>query len=124
MKFFIIIALIVLALVLYNKLFKMLKLSNVALFTGGVKTGKSTLSVYCALRKYKRALFAWKLKRAFLLLFPKKKEKLEMPLLYSNVPLKCDYVPLTEDLVLRKKRFAYGSVIYIQEASLLADSMD
>ena len=32
------------------------------------------------------------------------------------------YVPLTDDLLLRKKRFVYGSVIYVQEASLVADS--
>ena len=32
------------------------------------------------------------------------------------------YVPITDDLLLRKKRFVYGSVILIQEASLVADS--
>lgn len=32
------------------------------------------------------------------------------------------YVPLTDDLLLRKKRFVYGSVVYCQEASLVADS--
>ena len=45
-----------------------------------------------------------------------------MPLIYSNVPLAMPYVPLTDDLLLRKKRFVYGSVIYVQEASLVADS--
>ena len=124
MTVFIIVSLIVLGLVLYNKFFKIPKLNNVVLVTGGVKSGKSTMSVHFALRKYRRALIGYHIKSFFLRIFGKKGKIIEKPLLYSNVPLKCDFVPLTEDLILRKKRFAYGSVIYIQEASLLADSMD
>jgi hypothetical protein len=45
-----------------------------------------------------------------------------MPLLYSNIPLAVPYVPLTQKLIERKERFRYGSVIYINEASLFADS--
>ena len=44
------------------------------------------------------------------------------PLLYSNIPLSCPYVPLTKELLLRKKRFVYGSTVLISEASLVADS--
>lgn len=47
----------------------------------------------------------------------------EEPLLYANVPIAgIKYVELTEDLILRKKRFNYRSTIYCQEASLVADS--
>lgn len=42
--------------------------------------------------------------------------------MYSNIPLSIEHAKLTEDLLLRKKRFRYKSVIYINEASLLADS--
>ena len=105
---------------LYFKLFKIPKLGNVTLVTGGVKAGKSTLSVHMAIKRYKSHLIAYYIRK----FFKSKKTVVEKPLLYSNVPLKVDYVPLTEDLILRKKRFAYGSVIYIQEASLLADSMN
>lgn len=107
---------------IFRKLFKIPKLSNLVFVTGGVKTGKSTMSVYFAIKQYKRNLFAWKLKRFFSFIVRKWKD-VEKPLLYSNVPLGCDYVPLTMELVMRQKRFTYGSVVYIQEASLFADSM-
>lgn len=88
--------------------------------TGGVKCGKSTLSVHMAISTWKRNVRATKFGNFFRRLF-KKVEK-EIPLLYSNVPLKIDYVPVTRGLLLRKERFVYGSVVYLQEASLVADS--
>ena len=59
--------------------------------------------------------------------FPFKKcrslKKREKPLFYSNVPVKIEgYVPITFDLLERTKRFRYGSVVYLCEASLVADS--
>lgn len=49
---------------------------------------------------------------------------MEKPLLYSNIPLAVDgFTPLTLDLIQRKERFRYGSVIYVCESSLVADSM-
>lgn len=52
-----------------------------------------------------------------------RKNKREIPLLYSNVPLRYKwYRVLTRELLLRQERFAYGSVAYVNEASLLADS--
>lgn len=104
----------------FMKKFKLCKIGSLSLVTGGVKTGKSTLSTYLAIRTYQVAKRKVKIKNFFRRLF--KKELIEEPLLYSNVPLACDYVPVTEDLLLRNKRFRYGSVILIQEASLLADS--
>lgn len=100
--------------------FKLCKIGSLSLVTGGVKCGKSTLSTYMAISTYKQVKRKVKIKNFFRKLF--KKELIEEPLLYSNVPLACDYVQVTEDLLLRKKRFRYGSVILIQEASLLADS--
>lgn len=91
-----------------------------ALVTGGVKCGKSTLSVAIARSEYRARCRKIKFKNFFCKLFNKPLYKL--PLLYSNVPLGMPYVPITEDLLLRKKRFEYGSVIYVQEASLVADS--
>lgn len=91
-----------------------------ALVTGGVKCGKSTLSVAIARSEYRARCRKIKFKNFFCKLFNKPLYK--MPLLYSNVPLGMPYVPITEDLLLRKKRFEYGSVIYVQEASLVADS--
>lgn len=100
--------------------FKVAKIGSLCLINGGVKCGKSTLSVSIARSEYKRRTRSIKISNFFRKLFHKSLK--ELPLLYSNVPLACPYVPLTDDLLLRKKRFVYGSVIYCQEASLVADS--
>lgn len=120
MIFLIIIALIAFVIIKIFKRYKKLKLGSLCLITGGVKSGKSTLSVYFVIKKYKSILRATKFVNFFRKLF--KKELLELPLLYSNVPLGLPYVEITKDLLMRKKRFRYGSVVYIQEASLVADS--
>lgn len=100
--------------------FKKPKISCMALVTGGVKAGKSTFSCALALSKYKSQVRKVRFANFFRRIF--RKELFEKPLLYSNVPLNCEYVPLTDDLLLRKQRFVYRSVIYAQEASLIADS--
>lgn len=106
--------------IVLTRKFKKPKISCMALVTGGVKAGKSTFSCALALSKYKSQVRKVRLANFFRRIF--RKELLEKPLLYSNVPLKCEYVPLTDDLLLRKQRFVYRSVIYAQEASLIADS--
>lgn len=109
---------------LYFKLFKIPKISNLVLTSGGVKTGKSTLTVYFAYKKYKAALRWYKISKFFIGIFSKKKAAdIEEPLLYSNIPLKCNYVPLTKPIILRQERMRYKSVAFIDEASLVADSM-
>ena len=89
--------------------FKVPKIGALALVTGGVKCGKSTMSVAIVRKEYKARRRSVKIKNFFRKLF--NKPLLEMPLVYSNVPLAMPYVPLTDDLLLRKKRFVYGSVI-------------
>lgn len=100
--------------------FKVPKLNSLVMVTGGVKCGKSTLSVHMAISTYKKNLRHVKFKNFFRKIFHKPLQ--ELPLLYSNVPLAIKYVPITRDMLLRKERFIYGSVVYIQEASLVADS--
>ena len=100
--------------------FKVPKIGSMALFSGGVKCGKTTLAVATALSEYRARCRKVKRVNFFRKIF--KKPLLEMPLLYSNIPLSVPYVPVTEDLLLRKKRFAYNCVVYIGEASLVADS--
>lgn len=124
MKYLIIFILIAVAWFFVDKFFlskfKVPKVGSLALVTGGVKTGKSTLSVAIVRREYNARCRSVKFANFFRKLF--RRPLLEMPLLYSNVPLAMPYVELTEDLLLRRKRFAYNCVIYIQEASLVADS--
>lgn len=101
--------------------FKVPKTGSLVLITGGVKCGKSTLSVHIVQKNYKRNLRHVKFVNFFRTIF--RKELLEEPLIYSNVPLNTlPYVPITYDLLLRKTRFRKGSIVYIQEASLVADS--
>lgn len=101
---------------------KRLKYGNLTLISGGVKTGKTMLSVCLVMKQYKRQLRRWrrscrKAKRKFQP-FPEK------PLIYSNMPLNTDYSPLTLDLITGKVRFRYGSVVYFNEMSLIAGSKD
>lgn len=107
---------------LWLKFIKIPKCGNMTLVTGGIKTGKSTMSVHLAYRTYKRN----RRKVAIINFFRRlmHKQPLETPLLYSNIPLAVPYVPLTQDLLTRKERFAYRSVAYVCEASLVAGSMD
>ncbi len=82
------------------------------------------MSVRLTYKLWKRNCFKTKLYNYIFRLFKKDKTKRDMPLIYSNVPLSIPFVPLTEDLIYRRKRFVYGSVIYACEASLIAGSMD
>lgn len=100
---------------------KKLQCEAVSMVTGGVKTGKSTLSVYLAIKHYKKNHFRWKIRSTFQKLLGKKVD--EEPLLYSNIPLKkVKYVPVTNDILNRTKRINFGSVMYLGEFSLIADS--
>lgn len=105
----------------FLKRFKVVNVGALTLVDGGVKTGKTAFSVYLALREYKRSLRAVKFANFWRRIF--NKDLIEEPLLYSNIPLSIPFVPVTEDLLLRRKRFRYGSSILIDDASLVADSM-
>lgn len=100
---------------------KTVKVGSMCLISGGVKTGKSTFSVWLACKEIKKRQRKIKIKNFFCKLL--NKPLFDMPLLYSNIPLTVPYVPLTDKLLLREERFVYGSVIYCCEASLIADSM-
>lgn len=113
------------------RILKIPKFGNMTLITGGVKTGKSTMSIWLAVRQYARQLLKWWIYNHILypalhwlpFKFAKRMKKREEPLFYSNIPVAVKhFVPLTRDLIERKSRFRYGSVIYICESSLVADS--
>ena len=118
--YFILIAIVIFLVNKVLKNFKIPKLNSLVMVTGGVKCGKSTLSVHMAISTYKKRVRSIKFKNFFRKIFHKK--PLELPLLYSNVPLAINYVPITLQMLLRRERFVYGSVVYLQEASLVADS--
>ena len=115
--FIIVIVLLVLLLIRFNYRRKKLVIQTVNVITGAPKTGKTLLAVNLAIKEIRKRQFKVKIYNFF------HKEKKEIPLLYTNAPVKFPYVKLTEDLLLRKKRFSYCSVILIQEAYNVADSM-
>lgn len=129
MIWLILIILFILFLVIYFKWFKNFDVPCVSLFTGAPKMGKTLSSVSCAYRLHRRKLFIYRLKKyvlCYIFFWKYKKFKnLEKPLLYSNIALnvKGGFVPLTRELILREKRFNYGSTILISECALMADSM-
>lgn len=126
MSTLVVIVLIVIAILFlhwYNKNFKRLSCNAVSMFTGAPKTGKSTLAIYTCTKDY----FSYKRHVKIINLFRKllHRDLLEMPCLYSNIPLniKGGYVPLTKKLLLGEERFVENSFVYIGEVSLVADSM-
>lgn len=130
MIWFIILALLVLFLFLWLRYRKVPKCGNMVLITGGIKTGKTTLSVHMVYRKWRSQVLKTHIQNFFGRVFRKMRlgkfktwKPKDIPVIYSNIPLKVPYVPMTEDLLLRKERFIYGSVVYLCEASLVADSM-
>ena len=121
----IIIIVILIIFAIFAKTHKKPKMGDVFCVTGGVKTGKSMLSLHMARKIYKKKVFKWRLKNIFYkITFRKAKVQKEKPLFYSNIKLACPYVPLTKEIFLREERLNYGSVAFVDEASLLADSMD
>lgn len=124
--FIIIIIVAILAVWYVRKNFKMPKCDNMICVTGGVKSGKSTFSYALAESIYKRNLRTIKIRNWFRKvinkLFNKALPLEELPLFYTTIPVNRPHVLLTLELLKRDMRFAYKSVIWVDEASLLADS--
>lgn len=118
---------------------KHLKTPDVYMVDGGVKTGKSLVSVKLAITQYWKNLIRYYLRLPFIKLinhFRKKHNSKknctnikslivpEKPMLYSNMPLfrvKFNYLSL--DILEMKVRCPNKSVFLLDEASLIADSM-
>lgn len=112
----IIVAIVIVAFIIKGKS-KFLKLDAVTMINGGVKCGKTSLAVHLALKTYRKNLIRYYIgSKVF-------RKKMEKPLLYSNIPLKCNYVPLTKSIIERKERMNYKSVVLLSESSLVIDSM-
>lgn len=123
MWLYILLAVVVILIYIYiRKNFKIPKTGSMVCVTGGVKSGKSTFSFAVAHSQYRKNLRSVKFRNAMCKLFRKDNFE-ELPLFYTTVPVAVPHVLLTEDLLLRNERFAYKSVIWVDEASLLADSM-
>ena len=125
-----IIVLIIIALLifLFFKFFAILHDSNLVLVTGGLKCGKTAFSLLRAIKCYKKNYRIYKIKNFLIKIINVfRKNKLpykEEPILYSNIPLaNVKFSTIDIDLILLKKRMPPKSVMFIDEASLFADSM-
>ena len=103
------------------KRFKLPHLNAVNVVIGEIKSGKSITSLALALKEYKKRVRIWKVREFFCKLFNREVD--EFPLFYSSIPVGIDYVPMTQELLYRKKRFRYGSVVFLDEVSFTADKM-
>ena len=133
------ILLAILAIWLYWKFFKLPKMKNIIFVDGSLGSGKSFYSVAVAVRLFKKQIRLYRIKcfvigkivnkiiNAVNWVFKKNyatKELPEKPQLYSNMRLRnIEFTLLTKDLIFRKQRFAYKSVVLIDEASLMIDQM-
>lgn len=111
---------------------KHLKTPDVYMVDGGVKVGKTLVTVKLAVTQYRKncikvAIFNFfrRLINFFKRLFKKPvKPYLEKPMLYSNMPLfRVKYNWLSMDIITMKVRIPHKSVCILDEASLIADSM-
>ena len=111
---------------------KHLRTPDVFLVDGGVKTGKSLVSVMLAVKQYRRNLIRYylgtgliKFVNLFKKLFRKKLiNPLQKPMLYSNMPLyKVKYNYLTLEILTCQHKIPHKSVVLLDEASLIADSL-
>lgn len=120
------IAIFILVVYLYFKFFKIPKIKNIVFIDGSLGTGKTFYSIALGVRLYKKQLRNYKFKKFIFSLISKKKlENLEEPVLYSNIKLRnIKFTLVTKDLLFRQKyRFAYNSVLILDEFSLVADQM-
>ena len=139
MVWVIVILLSILAIYLYWKFFKLPKMKNIIFVDGSLGSGKSFYSVAVAVRLFKKQIRLYRIKcfvigkivnkiiNAVNWVFKKNyamKDLPEKPQLYSNMRLRnIEFTLLTKDLIFRKQRFAYKSVVLIDEASLMIDQM-
>lgn len=103
--------------------FKTVRIGSLVLIDGGVKTGKTTNGVYQSIKTYRRNHLIWRIRCVLCRIL--RKNMPEEPHLYSNIPIaiKDGYYPVTTELLQRKSRPTYKSVVYLSEASLVADNM-
>ena len=114
---------------------KTFKFDTIVSINGSVGSGKTSTSVYLAKKYINYANRLYFRKKRFYDIFKKGKypQYFEQPLLYSNIPIFQNkkkgilyryYRPLTLDIIRRRKRPHYHSILYQSEVSLIATSQD
>lgn len=97
---------------------------SITMINGDVGSGKSSTGLYMTFQSNAKKRRKVKIKNWLRKKFKSKKKQLETPYIYCNIPLyNIEYKEFTLDHLLRNKRFEYNSNIYLNECSLIADSM-
>lgn len=136
--FWLILIVIIILLVVYYKRAKKFVYETIVMLIGTNGVGKTSTSVSIGLRSIKMAHARWWRRKNIYSKIPLIKKMGmfqyydEEPKIYCNIPLyenrkKSDklfkyYEPFTMDILLRKKRMNYKSVILLDEVSLIANS--
>ncbi len=99
---------------------------NIVLFSGAPGTNKTYLCVKYAIKRYNKQVFKYRLKKLKnKVLFWRKKEELEEPRLYSNIPIRLNKktwsYKLDKEHLLLIKKINKGSVIVLDEIGEVAD---
>lgn len=106
---------------------KRLRLPNVVFISGAPKTGKSALCLTLARRRYRSNLIKWYLGKPifkFLCHILRKEKQYPLkPMFYSNIPLGFKHNRITKEMLHLEVKVPKKSVFFIDEVSLLADSM-
>lgn len=93
---------------------------NLVSFTGGLGSGKSFMSVQTAIVLYRKQRFRAKIHNFF-----HPKNKIELPELYSNIPLRISgkkmALRLKKEHLLLQERIARGSVVLLDEVDCFAN---
>ena len=119
---FVVIGIIVLFVI--RKKLKVLKIPCVFFIDGAPKTGKSALSLSLAHKRYLGNVVKWHLGKPFYFLrYRTLKDYPLKPMFYSNIPLGFKHNRITKDMLMLKVKVPKKSVFFIDEASLVADSM-
>lgn len=127
--FLLILGVCILLIWLYAKFFKIPKLKNIVFVDGSLGAGKTLYSVYLAIRLYKRNVRRYRIAKfligafSFIPVVKERFDAMEKPQLYSNILLRnVEFHKITKDLLYRRNyRFAYHSVVLLDEFSLVAD---
>ena len=129
----IVLVVIILITVLIIKRSYKFRFDSILLLLGCVGAGKTSTAVYILNYSIKKAQGIWKRRTKFYSKIFKKMKDEEQPLIYSTLPIYEDrkkgvlhplYRPLTSEHLLRKRRFNFKSIVFIDEVSLLACSRD
>lgn len=112
---------------------KKLYYDTIVMINGANGTGKTSFTIWKAKTTHKKVhRIWWRRVHIWSKLKPKLKNE-EEPLLYCNIPVYDNinenklykyYVPLTKDILQRKARPRYKSIIVWDESSIMATSMD